>query len=336
MAIESRSTWGARAPRNVSHVSSTRGVKGHYTGGRVDADTLTDHSKCRAMIRAFQNQHMDGNGWADLAYSMWVCNHTAGMGRGPGVLTAANGPGLNSGHYSILFLVGNSGVTQPTDAMKRNFHEARDYLRSHGGAGSEIKGHRDGYSTDCPGDPIYAWIKAGAPKPGATTPPPAPVPEPSTEGDEVPDYLSYEFNSGSTAPAIEVPAGDEWVKVTWNKENSDPTGEHSGSGYTMLTGDPSVYTFNGFVKWDGLAAGDRVEMRVSEYLYVPASGSTPAKDELKEKGWESASVLSRELTSHHSDTGSVAEGRKLVLEVRHSGSGTATIVAAGSKLTAWQ
>src|SRR5690606_40041853 len=69
--------------------------------------------------------YMDGNGWADIAYSMWVCNHTAGMGRGPGVLTAANGPGLNADHYSILFLVGTSGVTKPTDNMKRHFHEAR-------------------------------------------------------------------------------------------------------------------------------------------------------------------------------------------------------------------
>lgn len=333
MAIESRSAWGARAPRSVTRISSTKGVKAHYTGGRVDPATLTDHAKCRAAIRGIQNGHMDGNGWADIAYSMWVCNHTAGMGRGPGVLTAANGPGLNAGHYSILFLVGTSGVTAPTDAMKRHFHEARDYLRSHGGAGKEIKGHRDGYATDCPGDPIYKWIKAGAPKPGAATPAPAPAPEREPEGDDVPDYISYEFKN---APAIDVPPGDGWVKVTWNKENSDPTDEHSGTGYTMLLGDPSVYNFNGFVRWAGLQPGDRVEMRVCEYLYHKAEGSTPAYDELKEIGWESTSVLSRDLVSHHSDTGSVAKGRKLVLEVRHSGTGTAQIVAAGAKLTAWQ
>src|SRR5690606_39000807 len=80
VAIESRAAWGARKPRSVSYVSKTKGVKAHYTGGHVNPATLTDHAKCRAAIRGIQNGHMDGNGWADIAYSMWVCNHTAGMG----------------------------------------------------------------------------------------------------------------------------------------------------------------------------------------------------------------------------------------------------------------
>jgi len=173
VTIESRASWGARAPKGTpTRLASTHGVKAHYTGGRVDPDTLTDHKKCRAAIRGIQNGHMDGNGWQDIGYSMWVCSHTAGMGRGPKVLPAANGAGLNSGHYAILFLVGNAGVTKPTDNMKRHFHEARQYLRDKGGAGTEIKGHRDGYATDCPGGPIYAWVKAGAPKPGGSDPAP--------------------------------------------------------------------------------------------------------------------------------------------------------------------
>jgi hypothetical protein len=34
------------------------------------------------------------------------------------------------------------------------------YLRDHG-AGNEIKGHRDGYATSCPGDALYALVKSG-------------------------------------------------------------------------------------------------------------------------------------------------------------------------------
>src|SRR5690606_20045753 len=39
-----------------------------------------------------------------------------------------------------------------------------DLLRRHG-AGGEIKGHRDGYATACPGGPLYAWVQKGAPRP---------------------------------------------------------------------------------------------------------------------------------------------------------------------------
>src|SRR5512134_37202 len=98
--IESRTKWQARSPRFVTYLTSTSGVKAHYTGGRVDPDTLSDHTKCLSAIRAIQNQHMDGNGWSDIGYSMWVCNHAVGFGRGPHILPSANGPGLNSGHYA--------------------------------------------------------------------------------------------------------------------------------------------------------------------------------------------------------------------------------------------
>jgi hypothetical protein len=332
MAIESRASWGARSPRNRTSISSARGVKAHYTGGGVSTQSLTDHAKCRSIVRGIQDFHMDGNGWADIAYSMIACEHAAMIGRGPNVLTAANGPGLNTAHYSILILVGTSGSTALTDNMKRHFHEARDYLRSHGGAGSEIKGHRDGYSTDCPGPNVYPWIHSGAPKPGAEpTPDPAPTPSP-TEDDDMTQYFSY--GRSNTNP-IE-PAPGEWTRVTWDTEYADPSGEHSGSGYTMLTGDPSVYHFDGFVQWEGLTAGARVEARLVEALYVPATSTEPAKDETKETGWEGAAVLTESLRSTFSDTGSVSEGRKLILEVRHFGAAGVKIVGGRAKLIAWQ
>lgn len=51
--------------------------------------------------------------------------------------------------------------------------DAIEWLRQDGGAGPEIKGHRDGYPTDCPGDPLYAWVQAGAPRPGGAAGAPA-------------------------------------------------------------------------------------------------------------------------------------------------------------------
>ncbi|MFI7124497.1 peptidoglycan-binding protein [Nonomuraea sp. NPDC050153] len=95
-------------------------------------------------------------------------------GRGLHHLPAANGPGLNAGHYAVLGLVGDAGLVQPPDGVLHAILDAIQYLRDKGRAGKEIKGHRDGYSTDCPGDPLYAWIRRGAPRPGGGTPPTVP------------------------------------------------------------------------------------------------------------------------------------------------------------------
>jgi hypothetical protein len=177
--LVSRSAWGARPPKgSYSSLASTRGVKVHYTGGRVDPAIVGDHAKCVVMVKSIQNFHMDGNGWIDIGYTAVACPHRkVFVGRGPKHLPAANGPGLNSGHYAVLGLVGNAGLVQPTDGILHAILDAVGYLRDKGGAGSEIKGHRDGYSTDCPGNPLYAWIKKGAPRPGERgggAPPPAP------------------------------------------------------------------------------------------------------------------------------------------------------------------
>jgi hypothetical protein len=58
--------------------------------------------------------------------------------------------------------------------MLNGIRDAIEWLRSQGDAGNEIKGHRDGYDTDCPGPKLYAWVKAGAPQPGRPGLPPWP------------------------------------------------------------------------------------------------------------------------------------------------------------------
>lgn len=168
MKLVTRAEWGARSPRHPLDAmpSGVKGVKLHYTGGFVDPAILDDHDKCARAIKGIQNGHMDGNGWNDIGYSFVECPHgVAFVGRGLHKLPAANGPGLNSGHYAILLLVGNKGLTLPTAAQKAGVLDLIDYIRKEGPAGKEVKGHRDGYATDCPGDPTYKWIKAGLPLP---------------------------------------------------------------------------------------------------------------------------------------------------------------------------
>ncbi|SDH63747.1 Putative peptidoglycan binding domain-containing protein [Sinosporangium album] len=167
-----RRAWGARSPRgSYTTLSSTKGVKVHYTGGRVDPKIIDDHDKCVAMVKSIQKHHMDGNGWMDIGYSMVVCPHRKVFeGRGLKRVPAANGAGLNSAHYAVLGLVGSSGLVKPNDDMLHGILDAVAYLRAEGGAGREIKGHRDGYPTACPGEALYTWVKSGAPRPGSKPP----------------------------------------------------------------------------------------------------------------------------------------------------------------------
>ncbi|WP_199485130.1 peptidoglycan recognition protein family protein [Actinomadura craniellae] len=212
MAIKlvSRAAWGARSARSTAtYLASTRGVKVHYTGDSMDPRIAADHGRCAARVRAIQNGHMDGNGWADIGYSMVVCAHGhVFVGRGAHRLPAANGPGLNTGHYAVCGLVGNKGTTQPTDAMLHGIRDAIEYLRSRGGAGGEIKGHRDGYATDCPGGPLYAWVRKGAPRPAA---------EPEKEEEET---MKTVVDLGMRQP-VTVPAGAR-ASIPFEIEWQDP------------------------------------------------------------------------------------------------------------------
>ncbi|MFD5564537.1 peptidoglycan recognition protein family protein [Kitasatospora griseola] len=155
------------------------GVKVHYEGTPVSESLLTDHGAC---LREWQNiraSHLanTAEGYVDVAYNYAACPHGYLLeGRGIGRRTGANGnQALNRAHYAIVGLVGDSGLTQPTDAMLAAIRDGIELLQRNG-AGGEVRGHRDGYATDCPGGPLYAWVQAGAPRPGGTATAPAPQP----------------------------------------------------------------------------------------------------------------------------------------------------------------
>ncbi|WP_075693854.1 N-acetylmuramoyl-L-alanine amidase [Streptomyces acidiscabies] len=167
--------WG---PSAAPTQTSTRGVKVHYLGQDVDPALATTHTKCIALWKAIRASHLANprENYSDIAYNFGACPHGYLLeGRGIGKRTGANGDQpLNKGHYAVVGLIGNKGLSQPTDAMLTAIRDGIELLRQHG-AGDEIQGHRDGYSTDCPGAPLYAWVKQGAPRPGAPTGPTRPV-----------------------------------------------------------------------------------------------------------------------------------------------------------------
>ncbi|MER5642040.1 N-acetylmuramoyl-L-alanine amidase [Kitasatospora sp. NPDC002227] len=180
MQFVTRSQWGAHPPKDdFTPISGTQGVKVHYEGTPVPADLAgaDQHGRCAGRMRDLQVSHQanEQEKYIDIAYSAAVCPHGFVFeGRGVHHLQAANGPGLNSQHYSVCAMVGDEGLTIPTDAQLGGVRDAIEWLRRDGGAGEEIRGHRDGYATDCPGGPLYRWVQAGAPRPGGTGPAPAP------------------------------------------------------------------------------------------------------------------------------------------------------------------
>ncbi|MEW2635928.1 peptidoglycan recognition family protein [Streptomyces sp. NPDC048389] len=170
MKLVPRASWGARPYRQpsggITYSRARRGVKLHYLGTGY-SDRL--HDDCAAYVRRIQASHMDGNDWSDIGYSFVVCTHGAVYeGRGLRRRNSANGnTTLNEECYAVLLLVGSSGLTQPTTAQLHGARDAIDYCREEGPAGLWLGGHRDGYATSCPGDAVYAWAKAGAPRPSS-------------------------------------------------------------------------------------------------------------------------------------------------------------------------
>ncbi len=214
MKLVSRSQWGARAYRTpngaIAYSRPRRGVKLHYLGTPY---TDRPHEQCAAYVRQLQAQHMDGNGWSDIGYSFVVCTHGyVYEGRGLHRRNSANGStSLNEQDYAVCLLVGSSGLTKPTDAQLNGARDAIDYCRKEGPAGDWLGGHRDGYATDCPGDAIYAWVKAGAPRPSDGTPEPKPTPG-----------GTYTVKSGDTLSSIGQRLGVPWPDIAKANNISSP------------------------------------------------------------------------------------------------------------------
>ncbi|MFD6275846.1 peptidoglycan-binding protein [Streptomyces sp. NPDC060209] len=168
--------WPASAAPSQS---STKGVKVHYEGTAVSTKLLADHDACIDEWKNIRRSHLanTAENYSDVAYNYAACAHGYLLeGRGLKKRTGANGnQALNQAHYAILGLVGSSGLTEPNDAMLGAIRDGIDLLRKNG-AGTEVKGHRDGYATACPGGPLYAWVQKGAPRPAGTETKPATTP----------------------------------------------------------------------------------------------------------------------------------------------------------------
>ncbi|KAL4895423.1 N-acetylmuramoyl-L-alanine amidase domain-containing protein [Aspergillus ambiguus] len=167
MRFVTREEWGAAAPNgDYTAMTDAKGVKVHYLGPSFSG---REHSECGAYMKSIQEMHMSDSseGWMDIAYNLAVCEHGYVFdGRGKGHRSGANGDQeLNAEHYAVLAFLAKEGVTEPTDEQFTGVQDAIAYLRR-AGAGDEIKGHKDGFDTECPGGPLYQLVQDGSLDPG--------------------------------------------------------------------------------------------------------------------------------------------------------------------------
>lgn len=181
-----RAQWGARPPKSAGIHQPMNSILGHWEGPRMG---VFPHASCPSKVRGIQNFHMDGRGWADIAYSGMVCPHGYLFEcRGPNIRTAANGTNpANDKFHALCYLSGDGDPF--TDEAKLAFGEGFAWLGGHAGG---LAGHRDVRPTTCPGDVVEAWIKAGAPMPGPVTPPQPPTPQPAPACPAVFEFMAYD------------------------------------------------------------------------------------------------------------------------------------------------
>jgi peptidoglycan hydrolase-like protein with peptidoglycan-binding domain len=179
MKLVKRSAFGW-GPTEAAYARPTRGLVIHYDGSNQG---LADkpHTACVTYWKNTRRFHMGpARGWADLGYSFGVCPHGEVLeGRGLNRIQAAQ-PGGNDSYYSVSLMSGPK--ERPTAAQINAVRELRAWLMGMG-VGPLVKGHRDFYSTSCPGDLLYGLVRDGTftKAPTKQKPKPAPTPKPKPQ-----------------------------------------------------------------------------------------------------------------------------------------------------------
>ncbi|MET9319398.1 peptidoglycan recognition family protein [Streptomyces sp. NPDC003038] len=161
-------TWGARPPTEPVSILSTppQRIIVHHTA----TANVEDYSRQRAfaLARAIQNYHMDTQGWIDTGQHFTVSRGayvTEGRHHSLAELTAGFRQVRSAhcvGQNNQAVGVENEGTYTSVEPPARQYealvalctHICRQYRLPP----SEIHGHRDFNSTDCPGDRLYGLL----------------------------------------------------------------------------------------------------------------------------------------------------------------------------------
>jgi hypothetical protein len=108
------------------------------------------------------NKADPNHGWNDIAYNfLFARDGTIYEGRGWNVMSAAT-YGANSHTVAFCFLGSDKeGRDDVTDAGRRALRFLLYTANDLKGTPLLVKGHRDFFGTECPGDELYAYLKTG-------------------------------------------------------------------------------------------------------------------------------------------------------------------------------
>jgi hypothetical protein len=152
--IISRKAWGAKAPKNVTRTKWYDGMTlwVHHSESPAPSPDA-DRKKENAVMQGIQNFHMGpSRGWSDIGYHYVIMpSGRVYEGRGYGVI-GAHCPGHNA--EPSVCIIGSYDAHTPTNEALRSLNWLSDEL-----AVKKLKGHRDGFSTSCPGNALYQRIK---------------------------------------------------------------------------------------------------------------------------------------------------------------------------------
>lgn len=170
VSIISRAKWGAKpwnGSPDIIALSKRTEFFVHYDGGSHVTRTGYD------VPRAIDRQHQ-GKGWAGIGYN-WVVDQSGAIYEGRGWdRQGAHCPGHNVSGLAVQIAIG--GDQEPTPAALATCRALYDEACRKTGRALAKKGHKDGIATQCPGGPLYAWVRAGMPAdgyeptPGGTAP----------------------------------------------------------------------------------------------------------------------------------------------------------------------
>lgn len=180
-----RTSWGASARSPGSWAPTAAGIVVHWNGPPMGAYS---EDQVAAIVRGTRDFHVNGNGWADIAYNFSVDRFgRIWEGRGDEVWNAASGDSAANQNLLAVECLCGKGDPFP-DAMKRGLAEiAAAYVAA--GRTPHCCGHRDVVATECPGDEIMAYVRQlnENMRSGSLLLPDA-APEPQKEMD-MPEYL---------------------------------------------------------------------------------------------------------------------------------------------------
>jgi hypothetical protein len=183
--VVTRQEWGARdATTSPSYASALRNAIVHHT---VSSNDYAPEA-VPSILRGIQAYHMDANGWSDIGYNFLVDRYgRIWEGRGGGIdkpVIGAHSAGFNTGSTGIAVIgdfrsvsptaasveavatiagwkLANAG-TDPTGFVYQTSLSTENPKYAYGETAflPAISGHRDSYSTECPGPALYALLPA--------------------------------------------------------------------------------------------------------------------------------------------------------------------------------